>query len=224
MAGLIRLQWWREALDAGAEGRPPAHPVAEALVPLLRELTGTRAGLAAAIEARERELEEPPPSTIEALERHLAAISGTITLAALEVLGTTDAAAQEAGRRIGLVVGLADLLRSLDADLRCGRLLLPAAVLEAHGIAPDPLPQAGPELAPALAPLAERGLAHLAAARAQRRAVPRAAQAALLPGTLAGAWLRRLRRAGHDPRAARLAQRPPLAPLGLLWRHAAGRF
>jgi NADH dehydrogenase [ubiquinone] 1 alpha subcomplex assembly factor 6 len=222
MAGLIRLQWWRDAL--AAHGRPPAHPVAEALGPVLDDLTRTRAGLTVAIDARERELEELPPPTIEALEEHLTAVSGAITLAALELLGSSDAAAQDVGRRIGLAVGLADLLRSLEGNLRAGRLPLPAAVLEAHGIAAEPPPQPGAELAPAVATLVERGLAHLAVARAQRRAVPRAAQAALLPGTLAGAWLRQLRRAGHDPRAAAVRQRSPLAPLGLLWRHAAGRF
>jgi phytoene synthase len=223
MPGLIRLQWWRDALEAIAADRPLAHPVVQALH---RALTGfglPHAGLGAAIDARERELEGPPPPTLAALEQHLEAVSGEITLAALAILGTTGPAAREAGRRVGLVVGIADLLRSLDADLRQGRLPLPAAELVRHGVALEPVPQAGPGLAPVVATLAERGLAHLAAARAQRRAVPQAAQAALLPATLAGAYLRRLRRTGHDPLTVP-RQRSPLAPLSLLWRHASGRF
>ena len=31
VAGLVRLQWWREALDALAADQPPAHPVVAAV-------------------------------------------------------------------------------------------------------------------------------------------------------------------------------------------------
>ena len=31
MAGLVRLQWWRDALEGIATGKPLAHPVVEAL-------------------------------------------------------------------------------------------------------------------------------------------------------------------------------------------------
>jgi NADH dehydrogenase [ubiquinone] 1 alpha subcomplex assembly factor 6 len=223
MAGLIRLQWWREALVAIAAGRPPAQPVAQALHRALGGFAITPAGLVAAIDARERELEDPPPATLAALEQRLEAISGGITLAALEILDSTGPAALAAGRRVGLTVGLADLLRALDLDLRHGRLLLPAAELARHGIALEAVPQAGPGLAPVVATLAERGRAHLAAARRERRAVPAAALPALLPGSLAGSYLRRLRRTGHDPSAG-FAGRAALAPLTLLWRNATGRF
>jgi NADH dehydrogenase [ubiquinone] 1 alpha subcomplex assembly factor 6 len=221
MAGLIRLQWWREALAAIPAGRPPAQPVAQALHRALGNLAVTRARLEAAIDAREGELEEPPP-TLAALEQRLEATSSGITLAALEILDGAGPAALGAGRQVGLTVGLADLLRTLDLDLRHGRLLLPAVELARHGIAPEPTPEPGPGLAPVVAAIAERGLAHLAAARANRHAVPAAALAALLPGTLAGAYLRRLRRT-RQPSAV-LRRRSAFAPLALLWRSTTGRF
>jgi phytoene synthase len=223
MPGLIRLQWWRDALDAIAADRPLAHPVVQALHEAFASFAVPRARLERAIDARERELEDPPPPTLAALERHLEEVSGEITCAGLAILGADDAAAHEVGGRIGLVVGIADLLRSLDTDQRDGWLLLPADLLTEHGIALEPMPRPGPGLAPVVATLVEAALAQLAAARAQRRAVPKPAQAALLPGTLAGAYLRRLRRAGHDPRAAS-RERSPLAPLSLLWRHVSARF
>jgi phytoene synthase len=224
MAGLIRLQWWRDALDAIVADRPLVHPIVQDLRRALDDFALPRARLDAAIDARERELEGPPPATLAALEQHLAAVSGGITLAALEILGSRDSAAHEVGCRVGLAVGFADLLRSLDADLRHGRLLLPAAELTRHGIVLDPLPQCGPGLAPVIATLVDRGLEHLAAARVRRQAVPKAALAAILPGSLAGDYLRRLRRTGHDPHAAGARPRSALAPLSLLWRRAAGRF
>ena len=93
-----------------------------------------RARLEGAIDARERELEGPPPADLAALEQHLGATSGALTQAALAVLGATGEAALAAGGRIGLVVGLAELLRALPADLARGRPLLPAAELARHGL------------------------------------------------------------------------------------------
>jgi len=221
MAGLIRLQWWRDALAAA---EPPAHPVARALRETLGDFALGRDRLEGAIDARERELEDPPPADLAALERHLAATSGAITVAALAALGATDPASCAAGERIGLVVGLAGLVRALPADLAHGRSLLPTAELTRHGLDPEDLGEAGIRLDPVLVWLAARGVAHLQAARAQRAAVPRAALPALLPGTLAAAYLERLGRARHDLLARSRQPRPALAPLALLWRYATARF
>ena len=221
MAGLIRLQWWRDALDAIAAGRPPLHPVALALEAALQAAPACRARLEAALDAREHELENPPPADLSALERQLEGSSAQITQAALVMLGASAAPALEVGRKVGLVVGLADRLRSADLDRRHGRLLLPTAELVRHGIDPERAAEAGWRLAPVVATIAERGLEHLRAARAERRAVPARGLAALLPGTLAGGHLRHLRRTRSvvppPPRA-------PLAPLRLMGRHLLGRF
>jgi NADH dehydrogenase [ubiquinone] 1 alpha subcomplex assembly factor 6 len=221
MAGLIRLQWWRDALAAIASGRPPAHPVAEALLAVLRAAPGCRARLEAALDARERELEDPPPADLNALEQELEGSSAAITQAALILLGASDPAALEVGRKVGLVVGLADRVGALDLDQRHGHLLLPIAELVRHGIDPERAAEAGERLAPVVATIAGRGLEHLRAARAERQAVPRRGLAALLPGTLAGERLRHLRRTRS---VAALHLHEPLAPLRLLWRHALGRF
>jgi NADH dehydrogenase [ubiquinone] 1 alpha subcomplex assembly factor 6 len=226
MAGLIRLQWWRDALAAA---EPPAHPVVEALHRMLGAFPSERARLEDAIDARERELEGPPPADLAALEQHLGATSGALTEAALAVLGATGQAALAAGGRIGIVVGLAELLRALPADLARGRALLPAAELARHGLdaaalAALPTPESAARLDPVIVGLAARGVAHLQDARAMRAEVPRAALPALLPGTLAGAYLERLGRARHELLPRTRAGPSALAPLSLLWRHLAGRF
>lgn len=220
MAGLIRLQWWREALGAIESGRPPAHPVAEALEAALRAAPGCRARLEAALDARERELEDPPPADLGALEQQLDGSSGAIIQAALSLLGARDPAALEVGRKVGLALGLADRLRSVNLDRRRAHQLLPTALLARHAIDPQAA-VTGQNLEPVVRRLAERGLEHLRAARAERRAVPRSGLAALLPGTLAGEDLRRLQRARPT---TPLPLPAPLAPLRLLWRHALGRF
>jgi NADH dehydrogenase [ubiquinone] 1 alpha subcomplex assembly factor 6 len=227
MAGLIRLQWWREALDALEAGRPPpAHPVAEALAAALRGSDPVRHRLDRAIDARERELDDEPPPDLAALEQRLEAISSTITEAAMAVLGVTAPGPLEVARQVGIAVGLADLLRSLDLDLVRRRLLLPADVLARHGVKAEAI--LGGENRSSLVPVVEivagRARKLLDDARRQRAVVPPPALAALLPGTLAGGYLRRLRRAGDDPFDAGSRRRPASAPLRLLWSRAVGRF
>ena len=223
MAGLIRLQWWRDALDAIAGGKPaPAHPAAQALQDAWPRLASARPRLDAAIDARERELEQAAPETLPALERHLAATSSGLVLTALDLLGVRDQPARDAGLEVGLAIGLADLLREIDVD-RERALFLPQEVLGRHGISAEAVREAGSPgtFAPAIRELAERARAHLRAARRSRHKVPGQALPALLPGVLVNHQLRGLRSLG----AAAGARRPPaLAPLWLLTCRVLGRF
>jgi phytoene/squalene synthetase len=223
MAGLIRFQWWRDALDAIAAGRPsPAHPVAQALQDAWPRLAIARPRLDAAIDARERELEKAAPETLPTLEQHLAATSSGPVLTALELLGVRDRPARDAGLEVGLAIGLADLLREIDVD-RARAVFLPGDVLGRHDIAPEAVREAGSPgaFAPAIRELADRARAHLRQARRSRRRVPSQALPALLPGVLVGHQLRGLRALGAEagPRG-----QPALAPLWLLACWALGRF
>jgi len=223
MAGLIRFQWWRDALAAIAAGDPaPAHPVAQALQEGWRRLEPSRARLDAAIDARERELENTAPDTVPALEQHLVATSSGLVLAALELLDVRDPVARDAALEVGIAIGLADLLREVDVDRERARFL-PQDLLGRHGIAATAVREATSPgtFAPAVRELADRARAHLRNARRLRRRVPGRALPALLPGVLVGHQLRSLRSlgaAGGPPR------QPPLAPLRLLAYRALGLF
>jgi NADH dehydrogenase [ubiquinone] 1 alpha subcomplex assembly factor 6 len=228
MAGLIRLQWWRDTLDAIAAGRPPAHPLALALYEAWASLGPTRSHLEAAIEARERELEDETPIEDEAaLERHLDGTGAATALAALHLLGADDvAAAREAGAHIGCAWALAHLVRSLPSDLRARRLLVPRSLLACHGLEAEALFERGPGegLKPAVADLAGIARSRLRAGRRLRAGVPRTALAALLPAVFVDLHLKRLRRAGFDVFAPSLARPMPAAPLHLLWRRLRGIY
>jgi phytoene synthase len=223
MAGLIRFQWWRDALETiAAECPAPAHPVARALQDAWRDLKISRATLEAAIDARERELERDSPETLAALEQHLAATSSGLVLAALQLLGVGDQRAREAGHQVGLAIGLADLLAEIDVD-RERALLLPRDLLSRCGITPAAVQEASSsrEFAPAIRELAGTAREHLREARRSRRAVPSRALPALLPGALVGHRLRCLHALGAKAGPGR---RTALAPLLLLGHRALGIF
>jgi NADH dehydrogenase [ubiquinone] 1 alpha subcomplex assembly factor 6 len=228
MAGLIRLQWWRDALDGIDAGIPPAHPVVSALHEAWPRLRPLRARLEAAIDARERELEDETPIEDEAaLARHLDSTGAATTLAALHLLGVDDvAAAREAGAHVGCAWALVHLVRSLPSDLGARRLLVPRSALARRGLEAEALfeRRPGEGLNAAVAELAGTARSRLREARRLRAAVPRAALAALLPAVFVDLHLKRLRRAGFDPFAPSLARPMPAAPLRLLWRRFRGVY
>jgi NADH dehydrogenase [ubiquinone] 1 alpha subcomplex assembly factor 6 len=71
MLGQIRLQWWREAIDAvyGA-ATPRRHEVVEALGVVVRARALSRNHFARLIDSRERDLDDAPPKTLAALEEY----------------------------------------------------------------------------------------------------------------------------------------------------------
>lgn len=220
--GDIRLQWWRDALDAAAAGQAPQAPVAQALEALLAEHPLDRAALGGLIDARERDLDDEPPPDMAALETYAEASGGALAVLTLAVLGGGGDAAQRSAHHAGTAYALAGLLRALPALARSGRIVLPAAVLAEAGLAPgqvsDRARQAketgiGGRLAPAVRGVADTARRHLEAARRERGAVPAAARSALLPAALAAHDLARLARCGYDPFDGRLARRGVGRPL-----------
>src|SRR5204862_1731916 len=68
MLGQIRLQWWREVLDAAYAGAPPRnHPVAIALTAAIREFGLTRELFDRLVDTRERDMADEPPASLAAL-------------------------------------------------------------------------------------------------------------------------------------------------------------
>jgi NADH dehydrogenase [ubiquinone] 1 alpha subcomplex assembly factor 6 len=226
MAGLVRFQWWRDALEGIAVGRPLAHPVVAAVHERWAIFARVRPRLVAAIDGRELELSADPPADLTQLEERLEASCGEITLAAVDLLGADEEPTHAAARHLGSALGLVRLIQALPADLSRNRQRLPVSMLHRDGVDPEGSGPArdGAALSPVVAELAMRAGAHLQAMRRYRRQVPRKAQAGLLHATLLDQYLRRLARAGHDP-FARVRTRPAgAAPLRLLGLHLLGRY
>lgn len=224
LVGAMRLQWWRDALDAVAAGRPPRHPVAEALAAARPAWPAAR--LAALADARDQDMAETPPADMKALEAYVEATAGALAALALDRLGVADARARQAGHHAAIAYGLAGVIRSVPAHAARGCVLLPGNVMAEARLAPAAIghKDARPALAGVVASVAELAWAHDEAAR--RVAPPRRRDAlpVLLWATLARVDLARLRRAGHDPFAPSLARPAPLRRVVVSWRAVRGRF
>jgi phytoene synthase len=226
LLGQIRLQWWRDSVDAAYRGEAPKH---EVLIPLAEAVAAfglTKAHFERLIEAREADLEETAPPDLAALEAYAEGTAAPLQLLALEALGVRDADTAEAARRVAVATALTGLLRAVPFHARQRRVYLPTAVVEDVAVELGDLFELRPHvgLAKAVERLAGRARAVLGDARALQASVPRPALPALLPAVLASHYLEAMRRAAHDVFDGRVQRRPPWAAWSLAWHAARGRY
>ncbi|MBL8697471.1 MAG: squalene/phytoene synthase family protein [Alphaproteobacteria bacterium] len=222
--GLIRLQWWRDALAEARAGAPRRHPVVLELAPSLVDGTLPLDDLTGLVDARERDIDDSPPESLAALESYASATSGALAILALRVLGETRADAAGAARAVGTAWALTGLLRAAPFHAAVRRCYLPADLIDAQNLDLESwfAGRAGAAAAPIVAAVAARAGTTLA--QAAREAVPRNGFAAVAPAVLVPAHLRRLARAAHDVFDARFQRPLPSAALRLWLASWTGRW
>lgn len=225
--GQMRLQFWRDGVEKVYGGAAvPKHAVMEPLAAAVKDQGLSRALLDRLIDAREADLEDTAPASLDCLVNYADVTSTPLVQLALETLGVRDEGAQRAARHVGIAYALTGILRAVPFHARQHRQMLPADRMEAHGAKPADLFElrSAPELRPVVGEVAARARDHLAQARGLRREVPRAALPALLPAVLADTYLDVIAREGNDPFAARVQMANPFRQAKLAWAAVRGRY
>jgi 15-cis-phytoene synthase len=105
--GLIRQQWWRDTLDAVAQGNDIDHPVAKALAKTLNTHALPMAALKSLIDAREFDLYADPLPSMQSLEGYLGETEASIIQLSCLILDPTKAKdATEAAGLAGVAFGI----------------------------------------------------------------------------------------------------------------------
>ncbi len=228
MMGRVRFQWWREAVEAIYARKPYRHEVIQPLAAAIAAHGLDRARFERLIDARERDVDGDPPADMPELLGYAEGTSAELVLLALQCLGEAGRsdAAIRAGRAVGIAVALAGLLRAMPFHARARRLYLPQSLLDRHGVrSQDLLELRRPAGLPAVvADIAREAERRIEEAELAGRGLPRAVLPALLPGSLARLYLRRLAAAGHDLFDARVQEAPPGRVWRLWVRNVIGRF
>jgi len=227
MMGQIRLQWWRDAIAAIYEARPYRHAVIEPLAAAIRSHDLDRTRLDRLVDARERDMESEPPADLPALIDYAAGTAGELVLLALECLGEAGRSerAMAAGRAVGIAAALTGLVRAVPFHARARRLYLPRSLLDRHGVRSEDIlelrrPAGLPAVAADIAREAEHRLGEAALAAHD---LPRSLLPALLPGSLARLYLKRLAKARYDLFDRRVQEAPPMRVWHLWGRSLIGR-
>ncbi len=226
MIGMMRLQWWRDALAEIYEtGRPRHHAVVEALAAAIATHDLDRTAFERLIDARERDLDDLTFATLEDLEGYAAATTVPLIELGLDVLAAKTGA-EGSIRAIGTGYALVGLMRALPYLLRSGRVAIPDALMQRHAVDRARLMalQPSPGLAAAVEVICARAGGHLEDARRTWQRPVGPALPILMSVPLAAGHLRQLRRSQYNPFDAGSARRPVLQPAELWLRGVFGRF
>jgi NADH dehydrogenase [ubiquinone] 1 alpha subcomplex assembly factor 6 len=227
MLGLVRLQWWREAVEEiRGGGATRRHPVVDALSAATRAHGLSTDRMLAMIAAREEQLESDGAPNWATFDARADATAANLIRLSLEAVGLDPGAPAlaAASTEVGRAYATIGCARSVLLDARRRTVRLPAEALAGAGVDLDRLfdlrPQ--PALQACLRMLAGRAEAGLHAAR--RRPIARRARPLLLTAKLAALHLERLRRAAYDPFDPRVIAAPPFDIWRLLGTAITGRF
>jgi len=203
LAGEIRLQWWRDALEGAARGDALANPVAAALDDTITRFNLPRQALLDLIDARVHDLYDDPIATVNDLEGYCGeTASAIIRLATLILADGEDPGSAEAAGHAGVAYAMTGLLRAFPWHVRRGQLYVPPVeVLERHGLGRTDIVtgKGGTGLQQALAEMRAHVRHHLAKSEQLIPACGKQAAPAFLPLTLLPLYLREMERADYDP-------------------------
>ena len=205
MAGEMRLQWWRDAVDGIYDGQAPDQPVAQELARAVEAGGFDRRGLANLIEARAFDLYDDPMPSLDTLEGYLGETSSAvIQMASLILAGADGAQVADAAGHAGVAYGMTGLMRAVPIHRARGQCFIPADILERHDLSTAHVLSGNYNEAMRLVfrALRREAQSHLAQAREYLGTVPGAALPAFLPVSLLDLYLKRLAKPSHDPLTA----------------------
>ncbi|AQK79835.1 NADH dehydrogenase (ubiquinone) complex I, assembly factor 6 [Zea mays] len=214
--GLMRLLWWKEAVDKVFGNKLVEHPVAQALSSVIADHKVSKHWLKRSVEARINDAnreEGTIPGTSAELERYAEDTQSTILYMTLQAGGIQSTVADHAASHIGKASGLLLLLKALPHHVNKQGTVhyIPASVAEECGLlitreGGRSEVRAGERLPDAVFKVASVAEAHLHKARELAPSVPKEAIPVLLPALPAQVLLDTLRRCEFnvfDPRLSR---------------------
>ncbi len=212
--GLIRLQWWRDALDRiYADEKPPKNVIVENLRDAIKVYDLPRADFDDLLYGREFDLEDAAPADIDGLVKYIDHVSVPLTKLCLRILGEDFC---ENARDVSRAFSLAGLLRAIPFYASHHRCYLPQNLLEHHDIDPEMIYRNGPVtgLKLAVQDIATHGHAYNQDTQVNSRYLK-------VMKYMTRYYLKRLYRMEYDVFDARLNHKTPLF---YLWFIFASRF
>ncbi|PPC98496.1 MAG: squalene synthase [Hyphomicrobium sp.] len=221
MIGEIRIQWWRDVIEAAPRGQLTGHPIADAFATVIERYDLPQNQLFDVLDAHAHQLYSASPSDEDAFNHELELTEGIAFTLASRILGCVEndvtlraiaLASHAYGRaRVGL---------SLPMSLARGRFPLPRQNDMKSDDETDDITKYMRQLCSHAAQSLQDFRAIMATMSKDRKALT----TALLPVAVTEPYLKALQRADHNP-ARDIAE---IAPLKRVWRlrsaHASGRI
>ena len=127
------LNWWRAEVTS-IFGGTPQHPVAQALVPLVKQFNLPQEHLLEIIDGMEMDLSQHTYADFKALQLYCYRVASVVGLLAAEIFGYTDRKTLKYAHDLGIAFQLTNIIRDVGEDARRGRIYLPLDELAQFGV------------------------------------------------------------------------------------------
>lgn len=184
LPGEIRLQWWRDVIEAGGTAAGAGHPVAEALLETIERRNLPRQAFQNYLDARIFDLYDDPMPTRDDLEGYCGETSAAIIQLASLVLDS-EAAVRNAklSGHAGCAQAISGLLKLLPSHRRRGQCYVPKDILAAAGTSAEEFvaDDGGPNAPRAVAAMIALAREHLSIFERGASSLPPMLRPAFLP-------------------------------------------
>jgi phytoene synthase len=127
------LNWWRNEV-AAIYGGKPQHPVAQALVPVVRQFNLAQEHLLEIIDGMEMDLDQPRYADFKSLQLYCYRVASVVGLLSAEIFGYTDRRTLKYAHDLGIAFQLTNIIRDVGEDARRNRIYLPLDEMQQFGV------------------------------------------------------------------------------------------
>jgi phytoene synthase len=127
------LAWWRSQVAAIYAGTPQ-HPVAQALVPVVKQFKLPQEHLFEIIDGMEMDLNQHQYADFKSLQLYCYRVASVVGLLAAEIFGYSDRKTLKYAHDLGIALQLTNIIRDVGEDARRGRIYLPQDEMAKFGV------------------------------------------------------------------------------------------
>ncbi|EFJ41732.1 hypothetical protein VOLCADRAFT_77474, partial [Volvox carteri f. nagariensis] len=207
VVGQIRFQWWRDAVKAAFENRPPNHPVAFGGAAGNSPSRFSRYCFKRIIDCREADFLDPqPPLDLQALEQYAEGTSSQLMYLQLAAAGVKHQDADHAASHLGRAAGITTLLRGTAAHAAARRCYLPVDLCAEARVSQEDVYSGvvSEGLRDVVHKVASLAKGHLDEARRLAPRLPPGAAGVMLPAVAVGRYLEGLEAVNFNPYETKL--------------------
>ncbi|HVY04811.1 MAG TPA: presqualene diphosphate synthase HpnD [Burkholderiales bacterium] len=128
-----KLAWWRKEIGGTFAGSAQ-HPVAQALIPVVRTFALPQTHFHDIIDGMEMDLSYNRYPDFATLQTYCHRVAGVVGLMAARIFGYVDPSTLKYAENLGTAFQLTNIIRDVGEDARRGRVYLPLDELERNGL------------------------------------------------------------------------------------------
>ena len=130
----VKLAWWRNEIAAMYGGGAPQHPVAQALVPVVRTFNLPQPRLQEIIDGMEMDLTQRRYADFAALRLYCYRVASVVGLLSAEIFGYSNPDTLKYAENLGMAFQLTNIIRDVGEDARRDRVYLPLDELARYNV------------------------------------------------------------------------------------------